>query len=120
MNKVQGAIKAISEPQQITEKFSKVEMVIETTDDLYPQTLLIEWPNDSASKVAAFGEGDIVEIDINIRGREWTSPKGDVRHFISLTGWRISAVTGGGASAPAPSAAPAPPATEEEDDDLPF
>jgi len=98
MNKVQGTIKKVGALMQITEKFNKVEMIL-VTDDTYPQTLCIEWPNESVSKAQQFTEGDVVEIDINIRGREWTNPKdGAVRYFTSLTGWKISSISGGGPS----------------------
>ena len=93
MNKVQGTISKIGDAKQITEKFSKLEMVV-VTDETYPQTLCVEWPNDSMTIPQGFKEGDIVEVDINIRGREWTSPQGDVRYFTSLNGWKMSLVSG--------------------------
>ena len=94
MNKVKGTITKIGDAKQITEKFSKVEMIM-VTDDTYPQTLCVEWPNDSMTIPQGFKEGDIVEVDINIRGREWTSPQGDVRYFTSLNGWKMSLISGG-------------------------
>jgi hypothetical protein len=118
MNKVQGTIKKVGAVMQITEKFKKVEMILET-EDTYPQMLCVEWPNDSVSKALQFSEGDVVEIDINIRGREWTNPKdGEVRYFTSLTGWKISSISGGPVSQ---SGIPSQ-ALEENanDDDLPF
>jgi hypothetical protein len=113
--KVQGTIKSISDVKQITEKFSKVEMVIVTSED-YPQTLMIEWPNDQANLPLKFAEGDVVEASVNIRGREWESPSGDVKYFTSLSGWRLDLISG-----------VKPNSTEEsilesgkDDDDLPF
>lgn len=115
MNKVQGTISKIGDAKQITDKFSKVEMVM-ITDDTYPQTLCVEWPNDSMTIPQGFKEGDIVEVDINIRGREWTSPQGDVRYFTSLNGWKMSLISGGGSSQ---SGIPSQ-ALDEMGDDLPF
>lgn len=34
--------------------------------------------------------GEIVTVSINIRGREWTDPQGNVRYFNSIQGWRIT------------------------------
>jgi single-strand DNA-binding protein len=118
MNKLIGTIQSIGEPQQITEKFSKLEMIL-SSDDLYPQTLCVEWPNDAMTIPQGFKEGDMVEVDINIRGREWTSPKGDVRYFTSLTGWKMALVSGTKAPKESPASHPAAqPDTDE--DDLPF
>jgi hypothetical protein len=112
---VQGTIKSISDVIQVTQKFSKVEMVIETQDQ-YPQTLLVEWPNDQANAVLQFSVGDVVNVSVNIRGREWQSPSGDVKYFISLSGWRCELVSG---------VNPVDNQTKiseshEEEDDLPF
>jgi len=49
-----------------------------------------------------------VEIDVNIQGREWTSPQGETKYFTSLSGWRIAVV-----EAPAKVA-------EQVDEDKPF
>ena len=114
-SQVQGTIKSISDVIQVTQKFSKVEMVIETQDQ-YPQTLLVEWPNDQANAVLQFSVGDVVNVSVNIRGREWQSPSGDVKYFISLSGWRCELISG--VNPPASKAGPSE--SNEEDDDLPF
>ena len=32
---------------------------------------------------------DQIEVSFNIRGREWTSPQGEVKYFNTLEAWRI-------------------------------
>lgn len=86
-----GTIKKISPLQQITPTFSKREVVI-LTDEMYPQTIMVEFAQSRAALVDAFTEGQYVKVSINLRGREWTDPKtGDVRYFTSVGGWRIEA-----------------------------
>mgnify|MGYP005623948369 FL=1 len=33
--------------------------------------------------------GQSVKVDINLRGREWESPQGEIKYFNSIQGWRI-------------------------------
>ena len=70
--------------------------------------------------------GDTIVVSFNLRGREWTSPQGEVKYFNSLDAWNIAkadasagAASMGGAPASAPSASPET-QLEEGDDDLPF
>ncbi|NCG43922.1 MAG: DUF3127 domain-containing protein [Proteobacteria bacterium] len=118
-----GTIYRLSEAQDISEKFRKREVVIKT-DDQYPQTIPVEFVQDRIDLLNSYSEGQQVTISINIRGREWTSPKGAVKFFVSVQGWRIQPLQQGSAaaSATAPVAAmPAPANTNAtEDDDLPF
>ena len=118
-----GTIYRLSEAQDISEKFRKREVVIKT-DDRYPQTIPVEFVQDRIDLLNSYSEGQQVTISINIRGREWTSPKGEVKFFVSVQGWRIQPLQQGSAaaSATAPVAAmPAPANTNAtEDDDLPF
>lgn len=132
-----GTIKKISPVQQITPTFSKRECVL-LTDEMYPQTILVEFAQSRAALLDGFTEGQYVRISISLRGREWTDPRtGEVRYFTTVGGWRIETATPGaaqGAPAPAnpfaaqsaPAAAPqapqnpAPAAPSPEEDDLPF
>jgi hypothetical protein len=38
--------------------------------------------------------GDEVEVGINLRGREWTSPQGEVKYFNTIQGWKIGDTLG--------------------------
>lgn len=85
---VQGKIKLIKETEKVSDKFKKRELVIETNDQ-YPQLLLIQFTQDKCSLLSLFEVGDEVNISINLRGREWTSPQGETKYFNTIEGWRI-------------------------------
>lgn len=131
-----GTIKKISPVQQISPTFSKRECVI-LTDEMYPQTIMVEFAQSRAALLDGFTEGQYVRVSINLRGREWTAPTGEVKYFTSVGGWRIEASAPGAAAsaapqavpanpfaasgaAPAQPAAPAPSAPAGDEDDLPF
>ena len=89
---VQGTIKSISQTQTHGNNgFQKREVIVETSEQ-YPQTLPIEFVQDKTSILENFQEGQSVKVSINLRGKEWISPSGEVKHFISLQGWKIEAV----------------------------
>jgi hypothetical protein len=124
---VTGKIKVISAEQQISPTFRKKELVV-TTDEQYPQSIMIEFTQDKSDLLNNFSVGENVKVSINLGGREWVNPQGETKYFNSIKGWRIEKV--GDAVAPSaqtappmPAAAAFPPATslnEEEPDDLPF
>ena len=89
IDKVEGRIIVLKEMVQITDTFSKREIVIETEDDKYPQKLLVQFTQDGCSLVDNYSVGDDVEISVNLGGRLWTSPQGEDRYFLSLNGWKI-------------------------------
>ena len=85
---VQGKIKLVGDIQEITDSFSKRELVI-VTQEQYPQTLCVEFVQDKMSLLDDFQEGQEVKIGINLRGREWKNPEGKIKYFTSLQGWSI-------------------------------
>ena len=85
---VQGKIKLVGDIQEITDSFSKRELVI-VTQEQYPQTLCVEFVQDKMSLLDDSQEGQEVKIGINLRGREWKNPEGKIKYFTSLQGWRI-------------------------------
>jgi len=89
---VSGIIKTIGETKQITDKFKKRELIL-TTKDQYPQTLCIEFIKDQCDLLDKYADGAEVKVDINLKGREWTSPDGEVKYFNSIQGWRIFPVS---------------------------
>lgn len=91
---VTGNIKVIKETVQATDTFKKREFVI-TTNDMYPQDILIQMVQDKVGLLDAYKVGQDVTVSINLRGREWTSPQGEVKYFNTIEGWRIEEATDG-------------------------
>lgn len=114
---IKGKIKVINTTQQVTDTFTKRELVV-TTEEQYPQDILIEFVQDKTSILDSYNVGDSVTVGINIRGREWTSPKGDVKYFNSIHGWRVN--KGEGVQSKAPTSNIPVTIGGNEDDDLPF
>lgn len=92
-----GAIHKIFEEKAVSASFRKREVVLET-DDRYPQKIIVEFTQDKCSLLDGFAEGTQVKVSINIRGREWSSPQGDTKYFVSIQGWKIENMAGAGAS----------------------
>lgn len=89
---VTGKLLKISETQQVSPTFSKREIVLET-EEKYPQKLLIEFTQDNTNLLNQFKVGDLARVSINLRGREWTSPKGEIKYFNSIQGWKLEFTT---------------------------
>ncbi|TGD58616.1 DUF3127 domain-containing protein [Flavobacterium humi] len=121
---VTGRIKVVNPTQDVSASFKKREVVI-TTDEQYPQHIMIEFTQAKVDDLNSYQVGEQVKVSINLRGREWVNPQGETKYFNSIQGWRIERVQAQ-ASAPSPampSAETFEPATnfkEEEHDDLPF
>jgi hypothetical protein len=126
---VTGRIKLINPEQQVSASFRKRELVV-TTEEQYPQHIMIEFTQDKCDLLSSYKPGEQVRVSINLRGREWINPQGEAKYFNSIQGWRIERMAQEapaapqGYHAPAPAAAPSfEPATDysqEEHDDLPF
>ena len=86
---VQGKIKVIGETQTFgSNGFQKREVVV-TTAEQYPQSIMVEFVQDKTDLLNNFAAGQDVKISINLRGREWTNPQGEIKYFNSIQGWRI-------------------------------
>jgi hypothetical protein len=106
--KVKGLIKVIGETVQVTEKFSKREVVIITVEDgKFLQHISLQATGDKTSLLDGCRVGEEVEASFNLRGREWQD-----KHFNSLELWKIEVLT---AAAVAPAHVP-----DNPGDDLPF
>lgn len=89
MFKLTGTIKKIDDTVQVSDKFSKREFVVTENSSMYPQDILFQSTQDKCSILDAFMEGQEVEVSFNVRGREWTSPQGEVKYFNTLEAWRV-------------------------------
>ena len=86
---ISGIIKLISETKEYgSNGFKKRELVI-TTQEQYPQNIMVEFIQDRCEILDSFSVGDFVKIDINLRGREWVNKDGETKYFNSIQGWRI-------------------------------
>ncbi len=90
---ITGSIKSIGETNQITPKFSKREIVVETTGD-YPQKYGCELTQDRCSLADSLQVGETIIAECNVRGREWISRDGTPKYFISLDVWKITKESG--------------------------
>lgn len=85
-----GKLHTIFETKQVSERFTKREFVVELADNpKYPQTVLFQLTGDRCQQLDELKVGDEVRIEFSLRGREWRSPKGEVKYFNSLDVWRI-------------------------------
>lgn len=127
---VRGKIKMVGAENQVSASFKKRELVV-TTDEQYPQHILINFVQDKTEYLDGLVVGQEVSVSVNLRGREWINPQGEAKYFNDIQGWKVSQNTTNGSTAPQPQAAipqaPAdskfnqlPPNTETEEDDLPF
>jgi hypothetical protein len=127
---IQGKIHATFDAAQVTERFRKREFVLELeAASRYPQYVMFQLTGNRCDALDGFEAGHEVAVEFSLRGREWTSPKGEVRFFNSLEVWSIDRVgdgetsasdgrpSGGATGAAGTSDEPPPPT---DDDDIPF
>ena len=122
-----GKIKLIGDIKTYGDNgFRKRELVL-TTEDQYPQHILIEFVQNNCELLDNFNIGQTVRIGINIRGREWESPDQGIKYFNSIQGWRIELTENKSDInedlPPLDNLSPFEPASETNDedlDDLPF
>lgn len=113
---IQGRIKQIFPSQIIGQNgFEKRDLVI-VTDENYPQTIIIQFTQQRCDLLNNLQVGQNVKVYINIRGREWTNPQGEIKYFNTIEGWKIEVIQTTNVAnqqpvqqAPQQPAAPAPP-----------
>lgn len=125
---VTGRVKMIDQTKEVGSGGFKKRDIVVTTDEQYPQHILVQFVQDKCDLLNNFQVGEQVKIDINLRGREWTNQQGETVYFNTIQGWRIGklqadAPSNNTSTPPMPAAETFAPATnlnEEEPDDLPF
>jgi hypothetical protein len=83
-----GKVKVLGSVIQVTDSYKKRDLVV-TTDEQYPQHISVEFAQDKSDLLNDISVGDQVKVFINLGGREWTDPKGEVKYFNSIKGWKI-------------------------------
>lgn len=121
---LEGTVKKIhDEFENEAKTFKKTEALI-TIDETsqYPQDIPIEAVNKNSSMFDAVNVGDVISVDINLRGNEFNG-----RNYVSINAWRLS-ITSKGTGVPDSDPAPIEPTgdataggdTDGAVDDLPF
>ena len=110
--KISGTVHKIGEVQQITEKFSKRQLVIDTGDKFAPY-LPIDFSGKNLDAPTRLSVGQEVTVYLNLGGRE---SKG--KFWPNISGWKIVAGEGGSNS-------PEPESwdqsnNDEDEDSIPF
>ena len=108
---LKGTIKAIGKTQKMSDKFGKRDFVLTTNDNpTYPQHITLQCTNDKCVMLDNLSVGSEVTAHINLRGREWKNPEGEVKYFNTIECWKLD-VTGEVVTAPK---------VEQDLSDLPF
>lgn len=89
---IKGKVDFVGPTVQVSDKFSKRELVIVTADQ-YPQHILIEFNQDKCDLLNNIHLGMEVEVEYNLRGRSWTNPQGEKKYFNTIQGWKILSTT---------------------------
>lgn len=119
---ITGKIKVLNDTQNIGNNGFRKREVVVTTEEQYPQHILVEFIQDKCDLLNGFAIGQEVKIQLNLRGREWINPEGVAKYFNAIQGWRIEALH---SQEPAPASTNIPQQTpvsfiENEDIDVPF
>ena len=132
-----GTLSVIKETQVLSDRFKKREFVVMIDEEgKYPQPIVCQFTQDRCSNLDSFNSGEKVKVEFYLKGREWTSPQGEVKYFLSADAWSIEKAGGNAEQVTyqnekdgdniQPPPAPAPTAFESNDsesgmdDDLPF
>ncbi len=91
--------------------FKSRKVTVDTKGD-YPQFITVEFAQKNHAKSNFLNVGDVITAEVNISGRKWENPQGEVKYFNSLGAWKVEVET----------TEPNKPQTEsvEYQDDLPF
>jgi hypothetical protein len=121
---VVGKIKVLGQTESVGNNFLKRQLVV-TTDEQYAQHISIEFVQDKCDLLDKFQVGQEVKVSINLQGKEWFNPNGEVKYFNSIKGWRIESLSTPQQNlstpppvASAPVSTPPPPPAERPKNDL--
>ncbi len=126
---VTGIIKVKYDTNVVSERFKKRDFVLTVEPGSpYPQHVSFQVVQDKVSMLDSFNVGDEVKVLFNLKGREWTSPQGEVKYFNTIDAWRIEKLGSGNSqqqsqqhnSASSENTAPPVFTSNSADDDLPF
>ncbi len=81
---ITGTIKLINELESFDSGFTKRTFVVTTEED-YPQDIILETIKDKTSLLDSVNVGDRVTASINLRGNEYNG-----KYYVNIQAWRLS------------------------------
>ena len=88
--KITGTLKIKKDTQVVSESFSKREFVLTVVDGAFSNDILIQLTKDKVTLINDVNIGDMLEVEVNLKGKEWTSPSGEVKYFNTIEAWKLS------------------------------
>jgi len=88
---VQGFLKVKYATKQVSANFVTREFVVETPEQ-YPQFITMQLVQDKCDLIDEYVEGEEIIVSINLRGKDWTNPQGEVKYFNTIQAWKIRRV----------------------------
>ena len=85
---LQGKLIFKSEVQQVTEKFSKRDFVVETNEQ-FPQQVKFELHQDRTDLIDVYELEETINVSFNLRGRSYTDKQGETQYSNTLQAWKI-------------------------------
>jgi hypothetical protein len=90
---VTGILKVKFDTNVVSERFKKRDFVLTVEPGSpYPQHVSFQLVQDKVSMLDNFNVGDEIKVLFNLKGREWTSPQGEVKYFNTIDAWRMEKV----------------------------
>lgn len=90
--KITGLLKVKKDAIQVSEAFSKREFVLTVVDGAFSNDILIQLTKDKVTLINDINIGDLLEVEVNLKGKEWTSPSGEVKYFNSIECWKVNKI----------------------------
>jgi hypothetical protein len=93
---VTGILKVKFDTNVVSERFKKRDFVLTVEPGSpYPQHVTFQLVQDKVNILDNFNVGDEVKVLFNLKGREWTSPQGEVKYFNTIDAWRMEKLSAG-------------------------
>jgi len=90
--KITGTLKIKKDTQVVSEAFSKREFVLTVVDGAFSNDILIQLTKDKVTLINDINIGDMLEVEVNLKGKEWNSPSGEVKYFNSIECWKVNKI----------------------------
>lgn len=87
---VTGTIRTVLKEQTVGAKgFRKQDFVLDVEGGRFPQIVCFTLTQERLGLLENYREGDQIRVHFDLKGREWTSPQGEVKYFNTLEAWKI-------------------------------